>query len=53
MFALVQAVHAGHAAAVVYLVILDVDTRGFAVTGTEVTINALVCVDDRLQVSIL
>lgn len=53
MFALVQAVHAGHAAAVVYLVILDVDTRGFAVTGTEVTIDALVCVDDRLQVGIL
>ena len=52
VFALVQAVHTGYAAAVVYAMILDVNARSFAVACTEVTVGALVGVDDRFQVGI-
>lgn len=52
VFAFVQTIHAGHATAVVYLVILDVDTRSFAIACAKVAVDALIRVDNRLQISI-
>ena len=50
LMAFVKAIHAGHAAAVVDPMVGDVDAGGLAILGAELAVDALLGVDDRLEV---
>ena len=49
MFSVVYAIHAGYATAVVNVMVLVVDTCGFALTGTKAAILAFGSIDYRMK----